>query len=123
MVGPVADDPGWQAREGTGFDTSQLMVDGERQGGTGPAGNRASRGCRTRIPPVAWRARRVWHARTLRPAPFGRAARGRTYIPLQASEQRRIGRSLREARGPVVQSYRGPPVRAWPDCGMITPRA
>jgi transposase len=26
MVGPVADDPGWQAREGTGFDTSPCDV-------------------------------------------------------------------------------------------------
>jgi DDE family transposase len=37
MVGPVADDPGWQAREGTGFDTSQCVVDWERQVVTCPA--------------------------------------------------------------------------------------
>jgi transposase len=38
IVGPVAEDPGWQAREGTGFDTSQLVVDWERQVVTCPAG-------------------------------------------------------------------------------------
>jgi transposase len=37
-VGPVADDPGWQAREGPGFDTSQFVVDWERQVVTCPAG-------------------------------------------------------------------------------------
>ena len=26
IVGPVADDPGWQAREGTGFDKSQELI-------------------------------------------------------------------------------------------------
>jgi transposase len=38
IVGPVADDPGWQAREGTGVDTSQFVVDWERQVVTCPAG-------------------------------------------------------------------------------------
>jgi transposase len=37
-VGPGAEDPGWQAREGTGFDTSQVVVDWERQVVTCPAG-------------------------------------------------------------------------------------
>ena len=27
LLGPVADDPRWQARAGTGFDTAQLLVD------------------------------------------------------------------------------------------------
>ena len=40
-IGPVADDPSWQARTGTGFDTSQLMVDGERQVVTGPIGQQS----------------------------------------------------------------------------------
>jgi hypothetical protein len=30
-VGPVADDPSWQARAGQGFDQAQVLVDGERQ--------------------------------------------------------------------------------------------
>jgi transposase len=38
MVGPVAADPEWQAREGTGFDTSPFVVDWERQVVTCPAG-------------------------------------------------------------------------------------
>jgi transposase len=41
MVGPVADDPGWQAREGTGFDTSQFVVDWERPVVTCPAGQQS----------------------------------------------------------------------------------
>jgi transposase len=45
MGGPVAEDPGWQAREETGFDPSPLVVDWERQVGTGPAGQ----------PRIAWR--------------------------------------------------------------------
>lgn len=41
IVGPVADDPGWQAREGTGFDTAQFVVDWERQVVTCPAGKQS----------------------------------------------------------------------------------
>lgn len=37
IVGPMAEDPGWQAREGTGFDKSQFVVDWERQMVTCPA--------------------------------------------------------------------------------------
>ena len=41
IVGPVADDPGWQAREATGFDKSQFVVDWERQVVTCPAGKQS----------------------------------------------------------------------------------
>jgi transposase len=41
IVGPVAEDPGWQAREGTGFDKSQFVVDWERQVVTCPAGKQS----------------------------------------------------------------------------------
>jgi hypothetical protein len=41
IVGPVADDPGWQAREGTGFDKSQFVVGWERQVVTCPAGKQS----------------------------------------------------------------------------------
>jgi transposase len=41
IVGPVAEDPGWQAREGTGFDKSQFVVDWERQVVTCPAGQQS----------------------------------------------------------------------------------
>jgi transposase len=31
IVGPVADDPSWQARSGEGFDKSRFQVDGSRK--------------------------------------------------------------------------------------------
>jgi transposase len=40
-IGPVADDPSWQARTGTGFDKAQFLVDGERQVVTCPMGKRS----------------------------------------------------------------------------------
>jgi transposase len=41
VVGPVADDPSWQAREGEGFDKSAFLVDWERRVVTCPAGKRS----------------------------------------------------------------------------------
>jgi transposase len=41
VVGPVADDPSWQAREGGGFDKSAFLVDWERRVVTCPAGKRS----------------------------------------------------------------------------------
>jgi transposase len=38
IVGPVADDPGWQARAGEGFDKGRFAVDWDRQVVTCPAG-------------------------------------------------------------------------------------
>jgi hypothetical protein len=38
IVGPGAEAPSWQARTGEGFDTSPLLVDGERRVVTDPAG-------------------------------------------------------------------------------------
>jgi transposase len=38
VVGPVAEDPGWQARAGTGFDKGSFVVDWDRQVVTCPAG-------------------------------------------------------------------------------------
>ena len=38
IVGPVAEDPGWQAREGEGFDKGAFPVDWDRQVVTCPAG-------------------------------------------------------------------------------------
>jgi len=38
LIGPVADDPSWQARAGTGFDKSQFLVDWERKVVTCPMG-------------------------------------------------------------------------------------
>lgn len=42
LVGPVADDPAWQARSGTGFDKSQFVVDWEQRVVTCPAGKQSS---------------------------------------------------------------------------------
>ena len=41
IVGPVADDPSWQARAGEGFDKSQFLVDGEHQVVTCPMGKQS----------------------------------------------------------------------------------
>jgi transposase len=41
IVGPVADDPSWQARAGEGFDKGSFVVDWERQVVTCPAGKQS----------------------------------------------------------------------------------
>ena len=41
IIGPVADDPSWQARAGQGFDKSPFLVDWERQVVTCPAGQQS----------------------------------------------------------------------------------
>ena len=41
IIGPVAEDPCWQAREGTGFDKSQFVVDWDRRVVTCPAGKQS----------------------------------------------------------------------------------
>jgi transposase len=41
IVGPVADDPSWQARSGDGFTKSQFVVDWDRQVVTCPAGTQS----------------------------------------------------------------------------------
>ena len=41
IVGPVADDPSWQAHAGEGFDKGSFDIDWERQVVTCPAGKRA----------------------------------------------------------------------------------
>jgi transposase len=41
LIGPVADDPSWQARTGTGFDKSQFRVDWDRQVVTCPMGKQS----------------------------------------------------------------------------------
>ena len=41
LIGPVADDPSWQARAGTGFDKAQFLVDWERQVVTCPMGKQS----------------------------------------------------------------------------------
>src|SRR5712692_5017154 len=41
IVGPVAADPSWQAREGTGFDKAQFLVDWDQQVVTCPMGKQS----------------------------------------------------------------------------------
>ena len=41
VIGPVADDPSWQARADAGFDKSHFVVDWDRQRVTCPAGKRS----------------------------------------------------------------------------------
>lgn len=41
LVGPVADDPSWQARAGEGFDKAQFQLDWDRQVATCPAGKQS----------------------------------------------------------------------------------
>jgi transposase len=41
IIGPVAEDPSWQARAGAGFDKSQFLVDWEHQVVTCPAGKQS----------------------------------------------------------------------------------
>jgi transposase len=41
LLGPVADDPSWQAREGTGCDKSHFVVDWDRQSVTCPMGKQS----------------------------------------------------------------------------------
>jgi len=41
LIGPVADDPSWQARAGTGFDTSPFLVDWDRKVVTCPMGKQS----------------------------------------------------------------------------------
>ena len=53
IVGPVAADPSWQAREGTGFDKSTFLVDWDQQVVTCPHGKQSSPGTRTPLPRVA----------------------------------------------------------------------
>src|SRR5215813_11269532 len=41
LIGPVADDPSWQARAGTGFDKAQFLVDWEQKVVTCPMGKQS----------------------------------------------------------------------------------
>src|SRR5947199_285579 len=47
IVGPVAEDPGWQARAGAGFDKGSFAVDWDREVVTSRRARRAFPGSRT----------------------------------------------------------------------------
>ena len=53
LIGPVADDPSWQARAGTGFDKAQFLVDWDRQVVTCPMGKQSISWLPNTYPPRA----------------------------------------------------------------------
>lgn len=73
LIGPVADDPSWQARAGTGFDKAHFQVDWEHQIVTCPCGKQSrSWSAKTTVPGVIAEARS--RPRTAPPVPSGRRA-------------------------------------------------
>lgn len=70
VTGPVADDPGWQARAHTGFDKSSFSVDWDRRVVTCPAGKQSVSWLRNTYPKngMAWEAR--FSRRDCTPCPF-----------------------------------------------------
>src|SRR5512142_2457306 len=79
IVGPVAEDPGWQARAGEGFDKGSFVVDWDRQVVTCPAG-KESISWLPRIPTrrTAWSWRRGSRGGIARRVRCGRSVRGRS---------------------------------------------
>ena len=59
LIGPVADDPSWQARAGTGFDKAQFLVDWDRQVVTCPMGKQSISWLPNTYPPkgMMWEVR------------------------------------------------------------------
>ncbi len=88
ILGPVADDPGWQARAGKGFDKGHFIIDWRRRVAICPAGKRSISW--TALPPdapsgMAWEVR--FSSRDCSPCPFRadctKAKREPRYIGLQ----------------------------------------
>jgi hypothetical protein len=97
LIGPVADDPSWQARTGPGFDKAQFVVDWDRQ----PRGrwvSSASPGSRTPIPRMACHGRRALPAKIAPHVSTGRHVRGRRRSP--ALWDARRGSSMRRCTPP-----------------------
>jgi transposase len=91
LIGPVADDPSWQAHTGTGFDKSQFVVDWERQVVTCPMGKQSI----SWLPHTYPKSGMMWEVRFARqdctPCPHRaqctRAKKEPRLIGLQAREQ------------------------------------
>ena len=71
LIGPVADDPSWPARAGTGFDKAQFLVDWERQVVTCPMGKQSISWLPNTYPQngMTWEARfarKDWGSRAIR---------------------------------------------------------
>ena len=90
ITGPVAADPSWQARAGTGFDKSHFSVDWDRQVVTCPVGKQSVSWLRNTYPKngVVWEAR--FSGRDCTPCPF------RTQCTHAKVEPRIIGLQTRE---------------------------
>jgi transposase len=99
LIGPVADDPSWQARTGTGFDKSQFVVDWEHHVVTCPMGKQSI----SWLPHTYPKSGMMWEVRFARkdctPCPHRaqctRAKKEPRIVGLQAREQYE---ALQEAR-------------------------
>jgi transposase len=91
IIGPVADDPSWQARAGEGFDKSQFRVDWDHQTVTCPAGKQSI----SFLPNTYPKNGMVWEARFARQdctpcrfrSPCTKAKKEPRLIGLQTREQ------------------------------------
>src|SRR5512143_3032293 len=100
ITGPVADDPSWQARLGTGFDKSHFTVEWDRQVVTCPADKQSISWLRNTYPKngVIWEAR--FSRQDCTPCPFRaqctRAKVEPRIIGLQPQEQHEVLQAARK---------------------------
>lgn len=99
LIGPVADDPSWQARAGEGFDKAHFQVDWERQVVTCPVGKKsASWSPKTTVPGVIVEAR--FSAKDCTPCPHRlhctKAKKEPRIIGLQPRDQHEALQARRE---------------------------
>jgi transposase len=91
LIGPVADDPSWQARAGTGFDKAQFLVDWDRKVVTCPMGKQSISWLPNTYPQngMTWEARFARKDCTPCPqrAQCTRAKKEPRIVGLQAQEQ------------------------------------
>jgi hypothetical protein len=98
IVGPVADDPSWQARAGEGFDKAHFQIDWDRQVATCPAGHQSVSWLpKTTVPGVAAEAR--FSAKDCTPCPH------RAHCTRSNKEPRLIGLQERD-RHEALQTTR-----------------
>jgi transposase len=126
LLGPVADDPSWQARAGTGFDKAQFLVDWDRQIVTCPMGKQSIFWLPTTYPQngMTWEARFARKDCTPCPqrAQCTRAKKEPRIVGLQAQDQyealhatakRRKHSHSNRRRGPALRARPGHP-SLWP---------
>jgi transposase len=100
LIGPVADDPSWQARMGTGFDKAQFLVDWDRKVVTCPMGQQSISWLPNTYPQngMTWEARFARKDCTPCPqrAQCTRAKKEPRIVGLQAQEQYEALHSARQ---------------------------